>query len=244
MKGKRLVFSLSCCIFLLIQGCSSNTTPTSTSPPDPQVISSTATQEATETILSPTAVPTATTVSELPSGQVQVVSLNLRDGPGTVHNVLGNYPNGTGLIILSQTPNGEWVKVETNDKQVGWMYRPLLKIDGKWQALPREERTEDQKITGQVLSENGTPLNDITIACSQTINEVEEKNDALTGEDGSFVIYLPSDRTGSWSVQVAGVGCDSWIATEDCEYTGYFEDYGQTLIELPQTEPIVFIYQE
>lgn len=243
MKGKRLVFSLSCCIFLLIQGCSSNTAPTSTSPPDPQVISSTATQEATETILSPTAVPTATTVSEL-AGQVQVVSLNLRDGPGTVHNVLGNYPNGTGLIILSQTPNGEWVKVETNDKQVGWMYRPLLKIDGEWQALPQEERTEDQKITGQVLSENGTPLNDITIACSQVINEVEEKNDALTGEDGSFVIYLPADRTGSWAVQVAGVGCDSWIATEDCEYSGYFEDYGQTLIELPQTEPIVFIYQE
>lgn len=243
MKGKRLIFSLSCCIFLLFQGCSSNNASTPTSPPEPQVISSTATQEATETILSPTTMPSATTVSEL-VGQVKVVSLNLRDGPGTVHNVLGNYPNGTGLVILSQTPNGEWVKVKTNDDQVGWMYRSLLKIDGDWQALPQEESEENIKITGQVLSNTGTPVNDITIACAQTINEVEKKNDALTGEDGLFIIYLPSNSTGSWSVQVAGVGCDSWIATEDCEYTGYFENYGQALIELPQTEPVIFIYQE
>ena len=111
-----LYFHSPAASFCLFQGCSSNNASTPTSPPEPQVISSTATQEATETILSPTTMPSATTVSEL-VGQVKVVSINLRDGPGTVHNVLGNYPNGTGLVILSQTPNGEWVKVKTNDDQ-------------------------------------------------------------------------------------------------------------------------------
>ena len=243
MKKSICILILSCCTILLLQSCNPNADSSTPIPPEPQVMLSTATSEATATKSPPTALPTATTVSRL-NGQVAVVSINLREGPGTVHNILGDYPNGAGIIILSQTPDGEWVKVETNDNQVGWMSRQFVKIDGEWHALTHEERVEDIVVTGQVVNNAGIPINDITIACVQTLNGVDQRTDTRTNEVGIFKAYLPSKSSGIWSVAVVGVGCDSWISTEDCDYAGYFDDYGQTLVELPQEEPVIFIYQE
>ena len=222
---------------------SSNNEMSTEPPPDPQVALSTATITLPPTPTEILITPTLTQISPL-NGQVKVVSLNLREGPGTIHDILGNYPNGTGIVIMSQTPNGEWVKVKTNDDKTGWMYRSLLKIDGDWQTLPVEENQEDLMVTGKIVDSTGLPINDITIACLQIVNEVEKRTDAVSGTDGSFYAYLPSNSTGIWSVQVVGVGCGSSIASDACDYSGYFENYGQELVEIPQIEPIVFIYQE
>ena len=242
MKKIGIISILSVLIITLLSGC--NFTSNSQFTPTAEVIfQATATLTLTPTMTTPTLTSLPTTVSRL-RGQVSIISLNLRDGPGTVHGVLGNYPNGTGVIALSKTPGGEWIKVETTDNNTGWMYRSLMKIEGAWQALPEEEKPDDHKIRGIVVDSAGVPINLITIAISQIIDGNEQRTDAQTGEDGTFHAYLPAISQGIWSVQVVGIGCKSRIASAECTYSGFFENFGQAIIALPQSDPITFTYRE
>jgi len=58
---------------------------------------------------------------------VNATRVNLRNGPGTDHNVVGKLDRDTEVALLNAT-NGSWVKlrvIETN--WVGWISASLLR---------------------------------------------------------------------------------------------------------------------
>jgi hypothetical protein len=55
----------------------------------------------------------------LPTTKVVWDSVNLRNGPGTSHKVVGNVKKGTFLKILEA--NGDWFRVRLEDGSTGWV---------------------------------------------------------------------------------------------------------------------------
>ena len=62
-------------------------------------------------------------VSDLGSGYT---SLNLRQGPGTSYNIIGELSSGTKVQIISQS-NSDWYKIEYNGT-TGYVYAPCITI--------------------------------------------------------------------------------------------------------------------
>ena len=80
----------------------------------------------------PTPMPTSTpTPPPKPQfdGVVTVARLNVRGGPGTEYEVLGQCRQGDGLEITGKVSDGSWLKVITPKEQDGWVFAELVDLN-------------------------------------------------------------------------------------------------------------------
>jgi hypothetical protein len=74
----------------------------------------------------PTPTPSAT---PLPDAVVSSQAANLRAGPGTVYEVVGQARQGDELRIAGKSPDGGWLEVTLPDGTRGWMSASLLAVN-------------------------------------------------------------------------------------------------------------------
>ena len=209
----------------------------------------------TSTTLPPTATATSTesavplpTATELTTNtflaEVAVASLNLRAGPGTMFDIVGQELQGTMVEVLGRAPGDEWVKVRVPDGTAGFMLAELLNLEGTIMLLPQTSISESYIVMGIVEDTEGEPINDISVAVYQGAGADTLRTDATTNEKGIFIAYLPLDSDYTWTVSVVGIGCESWIVDENCIYTGEFGADATVRFDLPQEEQITLLYEK
>lgn len=83
-----------------------------------------------------TASPTATSPGGGWPCQVSAASLELREGPGAAFDLIELLAAGDHLSASKQVGGGDWVLVETEQRQVGWVYGPGLGCQNDPASLP------------------------------------------------------------------------------------------------------------
>ena len=211
--------------------------PTNTTPPQPSE-----TPEPT-----PTAPPLPTSpTADLPGVEVwiNVESLNLRSGPGTTFEVIGQELQGTQCLALGRAPGDDWLRVQVPDGTVGYMLTDFLKLSRPLTNLPQISITESYVVMGRVVDSAGEPIDEVTVAIYQGAGEDELRTDVTTNSKGIFVAYLPLDSQYTWTASVVGVGCASRIVDENCSYTGTFGPDATSRFELPLDRQLVLTYTD
>jgi serine/threonine protein kinase/uncharacterized protein YraI len=90
----------------------------------------------------PTAIPTspATAIPTPPlapaPNAITVAKVNLRKGPATGFSSLGIYEQGTALHVTGKAPAGDWIRVETPDRQAGWMLAKNVQLNMDLAGVP------------------------------------------------------------------------------------------------------------
>jgi formylglycine-generating enzyme required for sulfatase activity/serine/threonine protein kinase len=95
----------------------------------------------TSTPLSPTptdtpTVPPTDTPTPKPVAVVQAEVLNVRGGPGTEYDVLGQVEQGDQLEIVTRTEGGDWLQVRLTDGKEGWVSVQLVEVGGGVTGIP------------------------------------------------------------------------------------------------------------
>jgi serine/threonine protein kinase/formylglycine-generating enzyme required for sulfatase activity len=92
----------------------------------------------TPTPLPPTDTPVPPTDTPIPKlvAVVQAEAMNVRGGPGTEYDVLGQVKQGDELEILARTEGSDWLQVRLSDGKKGWVSAELLEVDGGVAAIP------------------------------------------------------------------------------------------------------------
>jgi uncharacterized protein YgiM (DUF1202 family) len=171
---KKLVF-LACMMLFALAACNGASdapvvaeVPTSTVQPVPsQTVRVTATVRPTNTPLPTftytptlTLVPPTTTDTPVPSitptlgGIVSAQQpINVRTGAGTNFDILVALPAGTGVQIMGQSPDGEWLNIRLDDGREGWISAQFIRIEPSPTYIP--SMTPSPDLTALFL---GTPL--------------------------------------------------------------------------------------
>ncbi len=55
-------------------------------------------------------------------------NINIREGPGTDYSLVSTAPDGTPLLVVGRTRNGDWLKVRAPDTATGWVSARLLAL--------------------------------------------------------------------------------------------------------------------
>lgn len=195
----------------------------------------------------PLPTPTAATTSETENGltaAVRVDSLNLRSGPGTMFDIIGQVYKNNLVKVLGRVPGDDWVQVITADGSTGYMLADFLELDSRLTLLPQITIRDSYIVLGKVVDEDGTAINDITVAVYQGDGAQTLRTDAVTDERGIFTAYLPLDSAYTWTVSVVGVGCTSRIVDENCTYPGSFGTKATARFELPLNKQITLLYEQ
>ena len=239
-------------VFLILGtalGCTLGETPEPTVAPAPSPTPITPSPTAVPPTETPEPTPTLEPTETLPppepvNAEVLVEFLNMRSGPSTIHEVVGSYPEGEVVSVVGIAPGGEWVKVNTADDVTGWMYILFLSFEGSLSDVPVIQEVEDSfVVTGNVSDSAGEPIEGITFAVLRIVGDAELRNDARSDQDGNFYAYIPTDILGTWRVEIVGLACDSRIMNSDCEVEGFFNVNRTAFVELPQAEPLSFVYE-
>jgi hypothetical protein len=82
----------------------------------------------------PTGTPTPThtptrTPTPLPDAVVDAEVANMRAGPGTVYDTVGEIQHGDGLQVTGKDSTGDWLEVITSDGTLGWVSASLLQVN-------------------------------------------------------------------------------------------------------------------
>ena len=206
----------------------------------------------TETSPSVTAtfVPTVTSVaaSATPEtfGEVYVYTVvenvNLRTNPGTLFQVSRVMPQNTRLLLLGQSPGGEWFKVMNDEGIAGWVNMNVLSKLLEGAPPPLIDPDGAILVTGTIMTELGTPVSGIGFAISQGSRSIN----AITDKGGVFFAFLPSNMSGVWTVAQVAVSCTSNTMDVNCNcinnYCGTAHPASAT-VELPQREPLNFVWK-
>jgi uncharacterized protein YgiM (DUF1202 family) len=63
-------------------------------------------------------------------------SINLRDGPGDAHNVVGALYNGECFAIIGRNQNSSWLKIQATATRSGWIRAALAAMQGDLETVP------------------------------------------------------------------------------------------------------------
>ena len=208
----------------------------------PATISLTVIPSPSETLLPPTPESTATaTPPNNVEALVNVESINLRDGPGTIFSIIATASKGTLLKILHKAPGDDWVFVQTPQGKSGWASVAFISPQGSIQEVVVKNIDFAYIISGKVMDETGSPIEGINIAVSQQGN-TSQRTDANSNSNGEFYAYLPYSKTGIWDVSVVGISCTSHIVTPPCEVSGHFSPDFISLNLSETISPVTFQY--
>lgn len=87
-------------------------------------------------VATPTPTPTPLPEPNEPTAYVRVFLLNLRSGPSTDDEILGQMPQDTALAITGRHPDWpDWWQV-THNGTIGWVYAPLVYAAGPLENVP------------------------------------------------------------------------------------------------------------
>jgi hypothetical protein len=252
MKLPQIVFSLI--ILSLIAACA-NSTPSTPSSGDIQTaiaLTQAAQSTLTASVISPTPAdtlqPSVTPSPTTPvytgpiSGRLSAFFVNLRNGPSTLHKVIGSYEGGTEVLVTSRVAESDWVEVEIGD-HVGWMFAELLDIDGNVNSLPVITFPDSLAVRGRVEDTEGNPIRGITISVFYQSPQGELRVNVSSDQEGDFSAYLPQDILGTLDVQITGRECNSPVVDLGCQLDGYIQLEDRTFITIPQQADIVFLYE-
>jgi serine/threonine-protein kinase len=84
----------------------------------------------------PTLVPPTETPTPKPAAVVQAEALNVRGGPGTEYDVVGQVKQGDQLEIVTRTEGGDWLQVRLTDGKEGWVSVQLVEVGGEVTGIP------------------------------------------------------------------------------------------------------------
>ena len=133
--------------------------------------------------------------------------MNVRNGPGSTHKVIGNLPNRDveGISVHITGAQGDWVRIDlaveeggaeerTFFKGEGWLYAPLLGVDG----------------VGWI--EGGTKLYAEPAESSRVLGRLQAGGDGATvqGCRGQWM-YIKSKQTKGWAAP--GTLCSNPLTT-------------------------------
>ena len=60
----------------------------------------------------------------------------MREGPGTDFALTSTEPDGTPLLVVGRTRNGEWLQVRAPDRSGGWVAAKLVALAVEVDAAP------------------------------------------------------------------------------------------------------------
>ncbi len=83
----------------------------------------------------PTQPPVVTPTPTPPIAVVNVSSLNVRQGPGLIYNVLGTAQSEERYLVLGQNLSGDWLQIDFNGRK-GWVFRSLVILQGDTSRIP------------------------------------------------------------------------------------------------------------
>jgi hypothetical protein len=197
-----------------------------------------------------TFVPTATSIPASPTpekfGEVYVYTttdnVNLRTNPGMLFTVSRVMAQNTRLRLLGKAPGGEWLNVMNDEGIAGWVYTIVVSMTYDGPPPPVIEPTNVLLVTGNLVTELGTPVNGVGFAVQQG----SRRTDAVTDADGRFFVYLPPTMSGTWTVGYASISCTSNTMDVNCNCIGNrcgTADPVSVSVQLPQTEPLKFVWR-
>lgn len=249
MNRRWVLFFVTLSIVILTVGCQSNqpinpitgdnNTPTLTPelPQNPVQVTSTPQQ--------PTQSPTATTVpSPQPiEAEISAATLNLRSGPGMLHNIINQYQKGAIVTVIARAPGNEWVKVLAKDNKIGWMFAAHLVFKQNIDLVPVYEINESLVIRGKVVNASGAGIPGVQVGITRLGGGQRVRVEGISQFDGSFYAYAPVEYQGTWLASVLSVDCKSPIVDTNCRYAGVFEPAAGFNLTLPTSDEVVFTYK-
>ena len=185
-----------------------------------------------------------TTVRETIPATVTGGAVVLRAGPGQTDESLGAYEEGVVTAVLSRAPDGDWLEVLAPDGAIGWMSSEFLDVVDTLEGLPTVISSVGSAITGQVVDAAGEGIGDIVVSATPAGGRSISRVDATTASDGAFSLYMTPGGTVEWTVQIAGVGCDSRIVNDRCQLFGYFAAIPAADVTLPSGDPVTLVYED
>ena len=193
----------------------------------------------------PVALDDETILTQTVPATVTSQALVLRAGPDVDENSLGSYADGTIVAVLGQAPGGEWFEVATPDGKRGWMAADFLELSAPAEEVPESvEAALPVSVLGQVVDEAGEGIGGIVVAAVPPDADEALRVEATADDDGAFVLELAPGSTGAWTVEIAGVGCDSRIVNDRCQLFGYFAATPAVEVDLPAEEAVTLAYAE
>ena len=169
----------------------------------------------------------------------QVENLILRANPGYLFEAKTTLPTASRLLVIGRSPGGEWLFVQTPLERTGWVFASYVMSEGRLQTVPLIQPADVQVVRGQVLDENGSPINGIQFAVVQEASGSPPRNDAITDETGTFYAFMPLDATGTWTVSFTAIACTSKIMDKDCTCIG-----GTCGSPAPESVPVTLPLEE
>jgi hypothetical protein len=63
-------------------------------------------------------------------------AINVRGGPSTTHAVIGSLSNGQTMTADGRNEAGDWLRIQLEGEETGWVYAPLMTVNGEISTLP------------------------------------------------------------------------------------------------------------
>jgi SH3 domain-containing protein len=141
----------------------------------------------------------------------------LRKGPGYLFPQITALKKDTSLLVLSRTPGGEWLLVQTPDSRSGWVFKQLVDAGSEHlDSVPYVLPPEAQLVRGQVKDEAGVPISGIQFSLTQGSGNSAPRNDAMTDVNGVFYAFMPLQAAGTWFISYTAVACTSNTMDASC----------------------------
>ena len=146
-----------------------------------------------------------------------VANALLRGGPGYLFPQLAILREGSSLMVLGQSPGGEWLLVQTTDNRSGWLFAQLADAGGRDLAeVPPIQPPSVQVVVGKVKDLAGQPISGIQFSLVQGTGNGAPRNDAVTDSSGTFYAFMPLEASGTWDVSFTAVSCKSNTMDSNC----------------------------
>jgi hypothetical protein len=175
-----------------------------------------------------------------------VENLKLRVNPGYLFLALRLIQPGEKLAVQGKAPGGEWIFVETADKEKGWVFAQLLKSGVDLRQIPVIKPENVQEVKGRVADINGTPIDGVQFSFIQGSGDSATRTDAQSDASGEFFAFFPLTSSGDWQVAYVAVACTSTV-WQDSVCSQYKAGYTGTVapetasITLPKNDLLVFL---
>ena len=147
-----------------------------------------------------------------------VDNLNLRTNPGTLFPALLMMQKDTSLLVLGQSPGGEWIFVQILSNEKGWVFAKLLVSDHPLDLIPFIQPENVQLVKGHVVDANNQPVTGVQFAITQGQGTDAPRNDAMTDANGDFYAFMPLTAFGEWVVSYVAVACTSNLMDANCNW--------------------------
>ncbi|OQY48738.1 MAG: hypothetical protein B6242_01605 [Anaerolineaceae bacterium 4572_78] len=150
--------------------------------------------------------------------------LNVRSHPNTDGDLVGRLENETEIVILNRTYNGEWLEIQDNTGQQGWVFTPLIMLSINVDGVPVAESLPPEPVTG-IVNVEGNSLN-VRNGAGTDFNIISR----LT--NGSNVTILRRNLSGDWYEVRLIDGRIGWLASEFIEVTGDIENIEVATVDM------------